>query len=531
MASLVYSGSYSGTDGLNAQRTVNVSKSAGDISNYKINSITARIYCSTNAYGKSYSVTATVEGAEGTATLTFDSSNYTGAWFDIALSVGSGFNPNSISTLKVKANNDGSKIFLKSNTMSVTVDYTQYSACSAPTSVSAPSTGRPGGSVTVSWSGARAGSGMSISGYDVYRSTSPNGSYSYRGHASGTSYTDSGLPTNQTVYYKVIACSSVSSAYNSGYSPASNGTACYYSAVTAPTSVSAPAAAAPANGVPITWSGASGGTNVSISKYEVYRSTSADGSYSKIGETTAQSYTDTAVTGGGYFYYKIKSIASVSGYDSGLSVATSGTKVNSVPTNPTLTGNGKTIYNTRPRILCEAGTDLDGDSMSVSCSGYSASRASVTSGEKIVLRKQAAVVPGTQTVTVTNTDPDAGSGSASISFTIAALTWTDDPIIQGTTKIKAAHINELRAALDNVCDFYGIDRTEWGGDVVAGVTPSIYWLEHVTAIKDTIRRIANYVNTWDPESATNRIILPAFINAMRPSAEAMNQLRDIIEML
>lgn len=530
MASLEYSGSYSGTDGLNAARTVNLSKSAGDISNYGINSVVASIYCSTTQ-AKNFSVTVTTQNASGTATLTFGDGEYTGKWFDIALSTESGFNPNGISSMTIKANNDGSKIFLKSNTMKLTIGYTQYSSCSAPTSVSAPATGAPGGSVTVSWSGASAGSGMSISGYDVYRAEAADGTYSYRGHASGTSFNDSNLPTNKTVYYKVVACSSVSSSYNSGMSGASSGTACYYGTCTAPSTVSAPATAAPSDGVPVTWSGASAGTNVSISRYDVYRSTAADGEYTKIGQSTSQSYTDTSVTGGGYFYYKIKSIASVSGYDSDLSAATGGTKVNSIPTDPILVGNGKTIYNTRPRILCTAGTDLDGDSMAISCTGYTPSRASVTSAAKIVLRRQAAVVPGVQEVTVTNTDPDAGSGSAAISFTIAAPVWTDDPIVSGTTKIKAVHINEIRDILDDICDYYGLEPTDWGGAVVAGVTQSTYWLEHITAIKNTINRIVNYVNSWDTESATNRIILPAYVNAMRPSAEAMNQIRDIIEML
>jgi hypothetical protein len=58
-------------------------------------------------------------------------------------------------------------------------------------------------SIRISWS---AVSGASL--YGVYRSTSANGTYEHKVSTSSTSYTDNGLPTNTTYYYKV-------SAYNS----------------------------------------------------------------------------------------------------------------------------------------------------------------------------------------------------------------------------------------------------------------------------------------------------------------------------
>lgn len=634
MAVLNYTGSYSGTDSLNVARTVSL-MAGGQIANYRVDSLAASVYLSTNAYSKTYKINISVIGAGGATVASgqvsqkFTSQNYTGAWVTVPLTILSGFDPNGVGSMVVSDSTaDASKVFIKSNTMTLAINYTQYSYCTAPTSVSAPATGVPGGSAVISWSGAAAGSNMTISGYNVYRATSQAGEYSYIGYSTSTSYTDTGLPTNVTLYYKIMTVGSVSG-YNSGLSNATAGTAVYYGAVSAPTTVSAPASGVPGgsvtitysgakngtntvisrydiyrataadgtytkvgqsttgsytdtnlpanvtlyykvkaianvsgydsdlsaatsgtavyygactapttvnaptlatpDGVTVTWSGASAGTNVSIASYEIYRATEAEGSYAKVGTATGQTYTDTSVSGGNTYYYKIKTIANVAGYDSGLSNATTGTKVNAVPGAPTVRTDG-TIYNRRPRILVTAGTDTDGDALTIGATGYTASSSPVASEGKAILRKSVETT-GAQTVTVVNTDPNAGTASTETTFTVGTLTWTDDPIIAGTTQLKAAHMNEIRAALDNVCDYYGLNRTAWAEEIIAGVTPDINWPAHVAEIRQTITRVANFVNSWDTESATHRIVLPAMKTALRPSAEVMNQLRDMILLL
>lgn len=83
---------------------------------------------------------------------------------------------------------------------------------------------------------------------------------------------------------------------------------------------------APNSEVTLSWSEASAGTNNAISKYEIYRSTSANGSYEYIGEvntssTSGQAKVIAPSTNGSSYYYKVKTIGSVSGYDSELSSA------------------------------------------------------------------------------------------------------------------------------------------------------------------------------------------------------------------
>jgi hypothetical protein len=98
-----------------------------------------------------------------------------------------------------------------------------------------------------------------------------------------------------------------------------------YTACTPPSSISLGANnVAPGAPVTLSWSGASGGTNNPITKYKVYRATSAGGTYTYLGETTGLSMTVySPATNGASYYYKIITVGTVSGYDSGYSAASS----------------------------------------------------------------------------------------------------------------------------------------------------------------------------------------------------------------
>ena len=83
---------------------------------------------------------------------------------------------------------------------------------------------------------------------------------------------------------------------------------------------------APNGEVTLSWREATAGENNAISKYEIYRATSASGSYEYIGavstsSTSGQATVKAPSTNGSSYYYKIKTIGSVSGYDSELSSA------------------------------------------------------------------------------------------------------------------------------------------------------------------------------------------------------------------
>lgn len=302
-----------------------------------------------------------------------------------------------------------------------------------------------------------------------------------------------------------------------------------------PSSVTAPSYIHYHGGIRVAWNTAKAGNKNPVSGYEVWRSRTSNGTYTRVASVgvDARSWLDYNYSIGQTWYYKVKALAADHNYDSALSAATAGTVALERTTPPTFrSGHAGAVYNPRPRILCTLGADALEESLIVRTSPpYIVGQDAPMQSAKVVLRRETAMSPGVESVTVTNTDTSGVSYSADAAVTVLAPIWTDDPIVAGETPVKAAHIMELRACLDNICDYYDIPRTDWGGDVVAGVTPDRLWPTHMAAIQGTVRRIATFINSWDPLSAENNIILPSLQVITRANARAMNQLREIILML
>lgn len=306
------------------------------------------------------------------------------------------------------------------------------------------------------------------------------------------------------------------------------------SACKPPTTVTAPSTVHFHGPLTVTWSQGIAGINSPISGYAVYRSTTQTGTYTRVGTTDANTlyYDDLDYDIGDVLYYKIKTLSSNTGYDSALSAPTNGTTGLERTTAPVIqSGTAGGVYNPNPRILITLGADAIDEPLTLVSEGYSQTRQQPMQGSKMVLRRIAATTPTTETVAVSNTDPSGQTYTATATVTVLATSWTDVPVVAGTTEVKAAHIMELRTALDNICDYYGMDRTDWGGDVVAGTTPSVLWPSHMQQIQQTARRIADFVFHWDYIDQENSIILPSFEKADRPSADAINQMRYIITLL
>lgn len=157
----------------------------------------------------------------------------------------------------------------------------------APTGVSAALSGS---SIKVSWS-----SVSNSTSYSVFRGTSSGSEASYATGITTTSYTDSGVGAGSTYYYKVEAVSSTS-------------TSALSSEVNETTKAATPTglAATPGNAsVTLTWNASTGATS-----YNMYRSTSSGGTYSKINGSaiTSTTYTDTTAVNGTTYWYKVTSV-------------------------------------------------------------------------------------------------------------------------------------------------------------------------------------------------------------------------------
>ena len=133
--------------------------------------------------------------------------------------------------------------------------------------------------------------------YYVYRSTSENGTYSFLGSTANLNYTDSTADAGTTYYYKVKA-----GIVNGEKSDSSAAVAAVCRCAKPVVKITTTSTGKPK----LTWNAVTG-----ASKYEIYRATSQNGTYTKIYTTTGLSLTNTSAKAGTTYYYKVKAISKV----------------------------------------------------------------------------------------------------------------------------------------------------------------------------------------------------------------------------
>jgi predicted phage tail protein len=157
--------------------------------------------------------------------------------------------------------------------------------------------------VVLTWSAPSSNGGSSISGYKVYMGTNSGGETLFITLGNVLTYTNTGLTNGQTYYYKVSAFNSV------GEGTFSN------EAIAIPaTTPSAPQSSSASSGnaqVVLSWSIPSSNGGASISGYKIYRGTSSGGEALLITLGNVLTYTNTGLTNGQVYYYKVSAVNSV----------------------------------------------------------------------------------------------------------------------------------------------------------------------------------------------------------------------------
>jgi uncharacterized repeat protein (TIGR02543 family) len=145
-------------------------------------------------------------------------------------------------------------------------------------------------SIKVSWSAA-----YNATGYRIYRATSATGTYSlvYTATAAARSYVNTGLTTGKTYYYKVYPLVGTKAYANTSYKYAKP----------VPATPNVVVAKYSTTSIKVSWSGVSGAT-----KYQIYRATSANGTYTYLytASSTARSWVNTGLSSGKTYYYKVR---------------------------------------------------------------------------------------------------------------------------------------------------------------------------------------------------------------------------------
>ena len=193
-----------------------------------------------------------------------------------------------------------------------------YTACGAPTACSVSST-LATGNVTLSWSGATAGTANTISSYEIQRAESSDGSTwgSWSALTTVTTTATSGSvsvapPTTAGNYYKfrVRTRGSAGASYYSGWKESTNTLRRNWTACGAPTSCAVDSTLSLV-ATTLRWSGATDGYGNPISKYEVQRRSQAPGgSWSAWSAFETTSGTSLSVsppaTAGHYYQYRVR---------------------------------------------------------------------------------------------------------------------------------------------------------------------------------------------------------------------------------
>ena len=171
----------------------------------------------------------------------------------------------------------------------------------APTQVTGVAASGSQTGIRVTWTASDA---AGLTGYRVYRSSSATGTFTLvsGGLVSGTTYDDTSAPAGARSFYQVTAVNP------SGESPRSATVDAVRPApVPAPTQVTGVAASGSQTGIRVTWTASDA---AGLTGYQVYRSSSATGTFTKINSAlvSGTTYDDTSAPAGARSFYQVTAV-------------------------------------------------------------------------------------------------------------------------------------------------------------------------------------------------------------------------------
>lgn len=431
-------------------------------------------------------------------------------------------------------------------------------ACGAPTSCSvSPTVGE--GNVTLSWSGASAGTNNGITGYEIQYSDSTNnstwGSWTALTTVSSTAASGSvsvSPPATRGNYrrFQVRTQGSAGASYYSSWKISDNSVRKNTPPQPATTLTASPAVYS-IEPVSITWSGASGGTSP-IKGYMIASQTSTDNvtwsawnvleNFNLSASSGSRTVAATDVPGTYTRYglwtidaFDVYSLEKVSNSILCISTASATPSVSAPKT-------GSSTYNAHPRLLITTGARPDEQIVCVKINN-GLWQDSVNNPELFSISgnigKNTAVVflaeeqaTGEKTITVRCLDKDFAAPSNDVVKNITLLPLPFEAIESNVTKVKAAHILMFRTAVNNIRDYYGLSLVTWKEPITAGVTYVKNWPLHILELRQALTSVVDFINQFDIGASFDiPEVVWETLGSGRPRAAVMNQIIDLILML
>ena len=311
-------------------------------------------------------------------------------------------------------------------TSSVTVTVQNGSGPTVPGAPTLTAATAGNNSVAIAWSAPSSNGGSAITGYKVYRGTTSGGETLLTTLGNITSFTDATAANGTTYYYKVSALNAV------GEGATSNELFAKPATVPGAPTLSG---AAPGNAsVSLTWSapGSNGGSPVTA--YRVYRGTTSGGETLLTTLGNVSGWTDTTVTNGTTYYYKVSAVNSVGEGVASNELSAKPAASATAPGAPTLTA---ATPGSNSVALAWSAPSANGGS---AITGYKVYRGT-TSGGETLLATLGNVLSWTDTTAVNGTTyyykvsavNSVGEGAASNELSARPATVPGAPTLTGAT--------------------------------------------------------------------------------------------------
>ena len=504
--------------------------------------ITSYMNSSGSYFGGSYSLTAslTIGGNTKTIILKTTSDIWSGTTqYTATGTLYAGYNTaaRTVTFSVARENSGGGAGALAANSNYTVAANQTITQVSAPTAISFSPTANFTNSLTVSWSGAAAGTSNPITGYYLVPQFSTDNStwtvgdtVQINSSATSGSYTfdTSGWNNGIYVYFKMrtLGTTQVNGTNQSGLFSSST---IRKQNITEPTppSISLSAAAGTINeSVTVSWGAGAAGTNNPIVGYslKIMACSTYNGTYTTADEIEYGSSVRSATislpdyTTRGYYVKFCIGVIGGATYTTTYSPSYSDyVRVNYKPSAPTLIypiPTSAASYNVAPYIKLQAGTDDDEYSQdySILCGGEGSAwfsyrgtylfRNSGNLTAYTIDSSECSSIGKTFTVTVSN--PPWGRGNRvstnstvlatdltqlrtavnviRIYYGLSAATWTDSTITPGVTVIKAVHYKELQTAISQILSVQGQTTVSWENIAAGGKIKA----SHINQIREVI---------------------------------------------